>query len=59
MVKAAKLKGKQTKINTNGWKEGVYYIKIKYKNEQISAKLAVNIKYTSTKENTVIHTGFK
>jgi hypothetical protein len=39
--KAAKIKGKQAKFNTQDWKEGVYFIKAQYKNEILSEKLVV------------------
>lgn len=40
-LKIGKLKGKSTKIQTNGWKEGVYIIRLKYKNEILQEKLVV------------------
>ena len=36
----SKLKEK-TKINTSGWKEGVYIVRAKYKNEILQDKLIV------------------
>ena len=39
--KAVKLKGKSTTIQTNGWKEGVYIVRVKYKDEILTGKLIV------------------
>ncbi len=39
--KKTKLKGKEYKLKTNGWKEGVYVIKVKYKDYLLSEKLVV------------------
>lgn len=39
--KKTKLKGKETKIQTAGWKEGIYFIRVKYKDEYIEGKLVV------------------
>ncbi len=39
--KAGKLKGKSTTIQTNGWKEGIYIVRVKYKNEILQEKLVV------------------
>lgn len=36
-----KLKGKSTKIQTNGWTEGVYTVRAKYKDEVLTGKLVV------------------
>jgi hypothetical protein len=35
------LKGKSTKIQTTGWTEGVYTVRVKYKNEILTGKLVV------------------
>lgn len=40
-VKKPKLKGKSTSINTQGWKEGVYMIRAKYKDKILTGKLVV------------------
>lgn len=37
-----KLKGKEFKIQTTGWKTGIYIIGVKYKDEYLRAKLIVN-----------------
>ncbi|NQU88471.1 MAG: thiol protease/hemagglutinin PrtT [Mariniphaga sp.] len=39
--KRTKLKGKETKIQTVGWKEGIYIVRIKYKDEILQGKLVV------------------
>lgn len=39
--KKNKLKGKSTKIQTNGWTEGVYTVRVKYKDEILTGKLVV------------------
>ncbi len=39
--KKSKLKGQEYKINTAGWKEGVYLVRVKYKNEVLQEKLVV------------------
>jgi len=39
--KKTKLKGKSTKIQTHGWKEGVYMVRVKYKDEVLTGKLIV------------------
>jgi len=36
-----KLKGKTTRVQTNGWTEGIYTVRAKYKNEIITGKLVV------------------
>lgn len=36
-----KLKGQETKINTTGWKPGVYFVRVKYKDEYLTGKLVV------------------
>jgi len=40
-TKRYKLKGKSTKIQTHGWKEGVYVVRVKYKDEILTGKLVV------------------
>jgi len=35
------LRGKSAKIKTNGWKEGVYIVRVKYKDEILTGKLVV------------------
>jgi len=40
-LKNEKLKGKSSKIQTAGWKEGVYIVRVKYKNEILQEKLVV------------------
>jgi hypothetical protein len=39
--KKTKLKGKEHKIQTAGWKEGVYIVRVKYNNEILQGKLVV------------------
>ncbi len=39
--KVDKIKGKSTTIQTNGWKEGVYIVRVKYKDEILTGKLVV------------------
>ncbi|MEZ5104539.1 MAG: T9SS type A sorting domain-containing protein [Draconibacterium sp.] len=39
--KKTKLKGKSIKIQTQSWKEGVYFVRVKYKNEVMGGKLVV------------------
>lgn len=39
--KQTKLKGKSTKIQTSGWQEGVYVVRVKYKDEILTEKLVV------------------
>lgn len=39
--KKTKLKGKEHKIQTAGWKEGVYAVRVKYKDEILTGKLVV------------------
>jgi hypothetical protein len=39
--KKTKIMGNSTKIQTAGWKEGVYIVRIKYKNEILQEKLVV------------------
>ncbi len=41
-LKKQKLKGKSTIINTQSWKEGVYMVRVKYKDEMLTGKLMVN-----------------
>ena len=40
-TKKTKLKGKSTTIQTNGWREGVYNIRVKYKDQILTEKLVV------------------
>ena len=40
-LKNEKLKGKNAKIQTAGWKEGVYIVRVKYKNKILQEKLVV------------------
>ena len=40
-TKKTKLKGKSTKLNTNGCKEGIYIVRVKYKNDIFQEKLIV------------------
>jgi hypothetical protein len=40
-LKNTKLKGKEYKIQTSGWKEGVYIVRVKYENEILQGKLVV------------------
>ncbi|MEZ5107302.1 MAG: T9SS type A sorting domain-containing protein [Draconibacterium sp.] len=39
--KKTKLKGNNTKIQTAGWKEGMYVVRVKYKNQILTGKLVV------------------
>ncbi len=39
--KKTKLKGKEHKLNTTGWKEGVYVVRVKYKDQILTDKLVV------------------
>lgn len=39
--KNSKIKGKQTKINTSAWKDGIYIVRVKIGDEMISEKLVV------------------
>ena len=39
--KKTKLKGKSTTIQTAGWTEGVYTVRVKYKDEILTGKLVV------------------
>ena len=39
--KNAKIKGKQTKINTSNWKDGIYFVRVLINDELISDKLVV------------------
>ena len=41
-AKNTKLKGHTFTINTSGWKEGVYMVRVKYKDEILHGKLIVN-----------------
>ncbi len=40
-VKATKLKGKEHKIQTAGWKDGIYFVRVKYKDEVLTGQLVV------------------
>ena len=40
-LKKDRLKGNSTKIQTAGWKEGVYMVRVKYKDEVLTGKLVV------------------
>ncbi|WP_247980663.1 T9SS type A sorting domain-containing protein [Maribellus sp. YY47] len=40
-MKKQKLKGSSATINTQSWKEGVYMVRVKYKDEMLTAKLVV------------------
>ena len=40
-AKKSKLKGKEYKLNTSGWKEGVYIVRVIYKDEVLTGKLVV------------------
>uniref|UniRef100_UPI003216E0A6 T9SS type A sorting domain-containing protein n=1 Tax=uncultured Draconibacterium sp. TaxID=1573823 RepID=UPI003216E0A6 len=40
-LKKQKLKGKSTSINTQSWKEGIYMVRVKYKDDIITGKLVV------------------
>ncbi|MBW6533667.1 MAG: T9SS type A sorting domain-containing protein [Mariniphaga sp.] len=39
--KKTRIKGKKYKINTSGWKEGVYMVRVNYKGEVLTGKLVV------------------
>lgn len=39
--KKTSLRGKSTKIQTQGWKDGVYLVRVKYKDEILTGKLVV------------------
>ena len=39
--KRTKLKGKNTTIQTDGWQDGVYMVRVKYKEELLTGKLMV------------------
>ncbi|MBN1822577.1 MAG: M4 family metallopeptidase [Prolixibacteraceae bacterium] len=39
--KKVKLKGNEVRIQTQGWKDGVYFVRVKYKDEIITGKLVV------------------
>jgi hypothetical protein len=39
--KNSKVKGKEYKIQTAGWKEGVYFVRVKYKDEILTGQLVV------------------
>jgi hypothetical protein len=40
-TKKTRLKGKSTTIQTAGWTEGVYTVRVKYKDEILTGKLIV------------------
>ncbi len=40
-TKKTNLKGNSTSINTSGWKEGVYMVRINYNGEMLTGKLVV------------------
>lgn len=40
-TKQTKIRGKSTKINTQSWKEGVYTVRAKYKDQILTGKLVV------------------
>jgi hypothetical protein len=40
-AKKTKLRGKSTTLNTQSWQEGVYTVRVKYKNKGVTAKLVV------------------
>ena len=40
-LKNTKVNGKEYKFNTSGWKEGVYIVRVKYKDEILTGKLVV------------------
>jgi hypothetical protein len=40
-TKKTRLKGKSTTIQTTGWTEGVYTVRVKYQNEILTGKLVV------------------
>jgi hypothetical protein len=39
--KKTKLKGNEYHLNTSGWKDGVYMLRVNYKNEILTGKLVV------------------
>ncbi len=39
--KKTKLKGNEYHLNTSGWKDGVYMVRVNYKNEILTGKLVV------------------
>ena len=39
--KKSKIKGKETKLNTSGWKKGIYIVRVKFKDELLSTKLVI------------------
>ncbi len=39
--KKTKIKGNQYKLKTSGWKEGIYFVRVKYKDEILQGKLIV------------------
>jgi hypothetical protein len=40
-LKNVKVNGKEYKINTSGWKEGIYLARVKYKDEILTGKLVI------------------
>ena len=40
-AKKSKLKGKEYKLNTSGWRDGVYVVRANYKGEVLTGKLVV------------------
>jgi len=40
-LKNSKIKGKEYRFNTSGWKEGIYIARVKYNNEVLTGKLVV------------------
>ncbi len=39
--KKTKIRGNQYKLKTSGWKEGIYFVRVKYKDEILQGKLVV------------------
>ncbi len=39
--KKTKIKGKEYKLQTTGWKEGVYFVRVKYKDKVLTSQLVV------------------
>ena len=40
-LKKGKVNGKEYKINASGWKEGIYLVRVKYKDEILTGKLVI------------------
>jgi hypothetical protein len=40
-TKQTSLRGRNTRIQTNGWKDGVYIVRVNYKGEVLTGKLVV------------------